>query len=96
MKGQKVENSGQAQLFTNPFLEMMTKGHPALSWGIHVPILAYCFYYGYTSYEMSLRLMFGIAFFGLFFWTFFEYIAHRYIFHLISEKEGIQKFAYII
>ena len=26
----------------------------------------------------------------------FEYIAHRYIFHLISEKESMQKFAYIM
>lgn len=96
MKGQKVENSGQARLFRNPFLEMLTKGHPALSWGIHVPILVYCFYYGYTHYDMSFLLMFGISVFALFFWTFFEYLAHRYIFHLISEKERLQKFAYIM
>lgn len=96
MKGQRVENSGQAQLFKNPFLELLTKGHPALSWGIHVPILMYCFYYGYMNYNMSVITMLGVFVFALFFWTFFEYIAHRYIFHLISEKESMQKFAYIM
>jgi len=96
MKVKKIENSGQARLFSNPFLEALTKGHPALSWGIHVPIFVYCFYYGYSNYEMSLPLMFGISVFALFFWTFFEYLAHRYIFHLISEKESMQKFAYIM
>jgi len=96
MKGQKVENSGQAQLFKNPFLELLTKGHPALSWGIHTPLLMYCFYYGYVTYNMSLLTMLGVSVFALFFWTFFEYIAHRYIFHLISEKESMQKFAYIM
>ncbi|KAA5538413.1 sterol desaturase family protein [Paenimyroides baculatum] len=96
MKGQKVENSGQAQLFKNPFLELLTKGHPALSWGIHTPLLMYCFYYGYVNYNMSLLTMLGVSVFALFFWTFFEYIAHRYIFHLISEKESMQKFAYIM
>lgn len=96
MKQHKIENSGQARLFKNPLLEKLTKGHLALSWGIHLPILAYFFYYGYSSFEMSLTSMFGIAFFALFFWTFFEYMAHRYIFHLISEKDRLQKFAYIM
>ena len=96
MKGQKAENSGQAQLFKNPFLELLTKGHPALSWGIHTPLVMYCFYYGYINYSMSLLTMLGVSVFALFFWTFFEYITHRYIFHLISEKESMQKFAYIM
>lgn len=92
----KVENYGQARLFKNPYLELLTKGHPALSWGIHVPILVYCFYYGYSNFDLSLGIMFGTAIFALFFWTFFEYIAHRYILHLISEKKNLQKFAYIM
>lgn len=92
----RVQNSGQARLFKNPFLEFLTKGHPALSWGIHLPLLVYVFYYGSTTYQMSLGLMFGIAVFAFFFWTFFEYMAHRFIFHMISEKESLQRFAYIL
>ena len=32
----------------------------------------------------------------MFFWTFFEYIAHRFIFHLISERTSLTRFAYIL
>ena len=92
----RVKNTGQARLFENPFLELLTKGHPALSWGIHVPILVYCFYYGYTQHNMDLKTMFLTSFFALFFWTFFEYIAHRWIFHMLSENISLQKFAYIL
>jgi len=96
MKEQRVQNSGQARLFKNSFLEMLTRGHPAISWGLHFPILVYCFYFGYTHYEISLGVMLLISLFALFFWTFFEYLAHRYIFHFISEKEGLQKITYIM
>jgi len=92
----RVKNTGQARLFDNPFLESLTKGHPALSWGIHVPIFVYCFYYGHKTYNLSLSLMFGISFFALFFWTFFEYLAHRYAFHMLSDNMKLQKFAYIL
>lgn len=92
----RVKNTGQARLFKNPYLEILTKGHPALSWGIHVPLLVYCFYYGYTQYNLELKYMFYISFFALFFWTFFEYIAHRWIFHMLSENISLQKFAYIL
>lgn len=96
MKVNKIENSGQAKLFNNWFLELLTKGHPAISWSIHLPILCYLFYYGYSTYNMSLILMICISVSGLFFWTFFEYVAHRYIFHFISEKTRLQRFTYVM
>ena len=96
MKFDKINNKGQAQLFENKFLEALTKGSPQLSWGIHLPILIFCFYYGYKNYQMPLGTMFMVFFGAIFFWTFFEYIAHRYIFHLISENPKLQRFAYIM
>ena len=96
MKFDKINNKGQAQLFENKFLEALTKGSPQLSWGIHLPILIFCFYYRYKNYQMPLGTMFMVFFGAIFFWTFFEYIAHRYIFHLISENPKLQRFAYIM
>lgn len=96
MKFDKINNKGQAQLFDNKFLEALTKGSPQLSWGIHLPILIFCFYYGYKNYDMPLGTMFMIFFGAIIFWTFFEYIAHRFIFHLISESPKMQRFAYVM
>jgi sterol desaturase/sphingolipid hydroxylase (fatty acid hydroxylase superfamily) len=33
---------------------------------------------------------------GVFFWTLFEYIAHRYLFHMVSETESGKRLTYII
>src|SRR5690606_36657149 len=96
MKGQKVENSGQAQLFKNSFLEFLTKGHPLLSWGIHLPLLIYCFYYGYVKHNIRLLIMFSMSIYTMYCSTFFEYIADHYIFQLRREIESMQKFAYIM
>lgn len=96
MQFEKINNKGQAQLFENKFLEALTKGSPLLSWGIHLPILIYCFYYGYANYEMKFGNMILISFGALFFWTFFEYLAHRYVFHMISENPKLQRIAYVM
>jgi len=96
MQFEKINNKGQAQLFQNKYLEALTKGSPQLSWGIHLPILLYCFYYGYSHFQLPLGRMLMISFGAFFFWTFFEYIAHRYIFHLISENPKMQRFAYVM
>lgn len=39
MKRPKVHNSGQARLFTNRYLEMLTKGHPLVIWGMYIPLI---------------------------------------------------------
>ena len=39
MKFEKIHNKGQAQLFGNPLLEMLTKTHPLVIWGIYLPIV---------------------------------------------------------
>jgi amino acid permease len=40
-------------------------------------------------------LRIALTFLGaLLFWTFFEYIAHRFLYHWVSENPRIQKFVY--
>src|SRR6185437_5377933 len=33
---------------------------------------------------------------GMFFWTFFEYLMHRFVFHWVSENPRAQKFIYVM
>lgn len=96
MKFDKIENKGQARLFENKYLEMLTKGHPAIIWGMYLPILSYLIYRGYV-YEGLTAANIAVIFFGaLLFWTLFEYIAHRYIFHLVSDHPKLQRISYIM
>ena len=45
MKFDKIHNKGQAQLFKNHYLEMLTKTHPLVIWGIYVPVIVGMLYY---------------------------------------------------
>ena len=95
MKVETIHNKGQARLFRNPVLESLTKTHPLIVWGMYIPIIGYMLYYAATTYGQSLWTIFGLFFAGMFFWTFFEYIMHRFVYHFVSENKHIQRFVYI-
>jgi sterol desaturase/sphingolipid hydroxylase (fatty acid hydroxylase superfamily) len=96
MKIENVRNKGQAQLFENKYLEMLTKAHPLLIWGMYIPIISYLLYYSYTSLNYTVTRIVLTFFIGMFFWSFFEYLAHRFIFHLIPETDRTRKLIYIM
>jgi len=96
MKFEKVHNKGQARLFENPYLEMLTKAHPLVIWGMYIPIISYLLYYSNTTLEFTGTRVLLMFFGGMFFWSFFEYLAHRFIFHLIPETERTRKIIYIM
>lgn len=96
MKFEKIHNKGQARLFKNPYLEMLTKSHPLVIWGMYIPILGYIIYLSASAYDYTTTRIVLTFLGGMLFWTLFEYISHRFIFHLVSEKPSLQKFAYIL
>lgn len=96
MKFEKIHNRGQAQLFENPYLEMLTKTNPIVIWSMYIPILSFILYTAYSKFQYSAGTIIGLFVAGVFFWTFFEYLAHRYIFHMISESPRMKRFAYIL
>jgi sterol desaturase/sphingolipid hydroxylase (fatty acid hydroxylase superfamily) len=96
MKFEKIHNKGQAQLFRNRYLEMLTKTHPLVIWGLYLPVFVGMPWYavaklGYPAWRVAL-----IYIAGMFFWTFFEYIMHRWIFHMIAESPRAQKVIYVM
>jgi sterol desaturase/sphingolipid hydroxylase (fatty acid hydroxylase superfamily) len=96
MRFEKIHNKGQAQLFKNQYLEMMTKTHPLVIWGMYLPVMIGCLYYGWARVDFSL-VRIGLVFLGgMLFWTFFEYLMHRWAFHWTAESERGKKFVYIM
>ncbi|MCG2611206.1 sterol desaturase family protein [Flavobacterium sp. SM15] len=91
-----VYNEGQAQLFENKYLEMLTKGNPLLIWSMYIPILTYLIYRALIVYQIPVMTALLLFFGGIAYWTFFEYLAHRYIFHWVSENIRVQKVAYVM
>lgn len=91
-----VHHEGQARLFQNKYLEMLTKTHPLIIWGVYIPILSYLVYRANVVYEISGMTIFLLFVSGMLYWTFFEYIAHRYLFHMVSDNIKTQKVAYVL
>src|SRR5215213_1134971 len=95
MHFEKIHNKGQAQLFKNQYVEMLTKTHPLVIWGMYLPAFAglplYAAYLGYTPVRIIMLFLVGMCF-----WTLFEYIMHRFAFHWVAESERARKIVYVM
>jgi sterol desaturase/sphingolipid hydroxylase (fatty acid hydroxylase superfamily) len=96
MKFDKIHNKGQARLFKNQYLEYLTKTHPLVIWSMYLPMIAFMLYYSSTILYIPVGIISLVFLAGLFFWSFFEYMIHRYAFHFMAESERATKIVYLI
>ena len=96
MKFEKIHNKGQAQLFRNQYLEMLTKTHPLVIWGMYLPVIIYFLYYSGARLDYSVWEIASLFCGGMIFWSFFEYLMHRFVFHWAAESERARKFVYVM
>lgn len=82
-------------MFDNPVLEFLTKSSPYLIWGLYLPLISLSAYWGLVVHRLPVLAMAGIFLSALFFWTFAEYILHRYVFHWVNENKWVQKFHHL-
>jgi sterol desaturase/sphingolipid hydroxylase (fatty acid hydroxylase superfamily) len=96
MKFDKIKNKGQARLFESQYLEILTKTHPLVIWGMYLPLIVYMLFYSAETLSFSAGQIILAFISGLFFWTFFEYLMHRYVFHFVSENPRAQRIIYVM
>jgi len=96
LKFEKIHNKGQAQIFKNGYLEFLTKTHPLVIWGLYLPIISVMLYYSYSGLSIGLWRTAGIFMAGMFTWSLFEYVVHRYIFHFMAESERAVRIVYVL
>lgn len=96
MKFEKIHNKGQARLFENTFLEMLTKANPIVIWSMYLPFIIGLPIYAYHNKGLTGGNIALLFFSGMFFWTFFEYLAHRYLFHWVADSVKAQRIVYVM
>lgn len=96
MKFEKIHNKGQAQIFKNQYVEYFTKTHPLVIWGMYLPVIIFLPYYAANTIGFNVLKVASFFFGGVFFWTFFEYIMHRFVFHFVSENPKMQRVSYVM
>ena len=96
MKFEKIHNKGQAQLFKNPYLEMLTKTHPLVIWGMYLPMIIGFPWYTANKFQFTSIIIATVFIAGVLFWSLFEYLMHRFVFHMVAESERARKFIYVL
>ena len=96
MKFEKIHNKGQAQLFKNPYLEMLTKTHPLVIWGMYLPVIIGFPMYAANKFQFTSTIIACVFIAGMLFWSLFEYLMHRFVFHMVAESERARKFIYVL
>jgi sterol desaturase/sphingolipid hydroxylase (fatty acid hydroxylase superfamily) len=89
-----VSNQDESiRLFKKDFLEILTKVHPATPLVIFVPVISYLLIQvTKISSVASVALYFVL---GLTFWTLFEYLMHRFLFHFEPKGRITQRLHYL-
>ncbi len=95
MEFEKIHNKGQAKLFNNHYVEYLTKTHPLVIWGLYSPVLFLLPYYA-STFSIDPMRIFWLYIGGMFFWSFFEYLMHRFIFHFIAESPKTIRLIYVL
>lgn len=96
MEFDKIHNKGSAQIFKNQYLEYLTKTHPLIIWGIYLPIVSFLPYYAISKFGISGLNTFLLFIAGMFFWSFTEYILHRFLFHNHPKTERGKRISYVL
>lgn len=91
---QHTPKPGSGQLFQNPILEALTRTPAFIAYTIYPAIALFLLYLGIMRNSFPLLLTIGLFLGGLLFWSFFEYMAHRYIFHWVSDIAGANRLVY--
>jgi sterol desaturase/sphingolipid hydroxylase (fatty acid hydroxylase superfamily) len=96
MHFEKIHNKGQARLFTNQYLEYLTKTHPLVIWGMYLPVIGFMLYFSASKLSFTVLETTLIFLAGMLFWSLFEYAIHRFVFHFFAESERTKKIVYVI
>lgn len=93
-KLKRPKHKGSPKLFDNPFLEKLTHTHISLPLIIFSVISAALIYYGIIEKGFEVPEMIFLFLAGFFFFTFIEYIMHRYLYHIPATSETKKKVSY--
>ena len=88
--------TGQATIFKNSFLERLTKTSPISNIVIYGTAIILMVYFAIAKIGLSVLQMSLLFIFGMVFWTFAEYVLHRYVFHWVTENKWSQRFHFIM
>jgi sterol desaturase/sphingolipid hydroxylase (fatty acid hydroxylase superfamily) len=90
------KNKGTQRLFQNPVLEKLTRTHITVPLSIFAVYSSALLAWSITHTTLSVGKTIGLFISGLIFFTWIEYIVHRYVFHMKTYSALRAKLQYTI
>lgn len=90
-----INNKGQARIFRNQHLEMLTKTSPWVIYSIYISVNTFLVIYAWLQFHYSVKLIAIIFFTAILSWTLFEYLVHRFLFHFEARSSIGKRLVYI-
>jgi sterol desaturase/sphingolipid hydroxylase (fatty acid hydroxylase superfamily) len=90
------QNKTEVRIFKNPFLEALTKTSPAITLTFYSFEAFLLLVIGIVRFNYSIATIALVFIGGILFWTLFEYIMHRYLFHINEHIKGTDRFQFIV
>ncbi len=97
MSQRKINNKRiTPRLFSNKILEKLSHVHPIVPVIIYVPVAGYFLARAAMVESLSTSIIISLFTAGFVFWTFAEYILHRYVFHFEFHSKLGEKVHFLI
>ena len=90
----RPDNFGSAQIFSNPFLERISRTHISIPITLFLAISSVSLYYGVTATSISFGFGLAVAVLGIIAFTFVEYMMHKHFFHMEPDTPIKDKLQY--
>jgi 4-hydroxysphinganine ceramide fatty acyl 2-hydroxylase len=84
------------RMFDNNVLEFFSHSHPLVPLALFLPVITYALYVSHWQRNLSFLAVGGLFTAGLLFWTLFEYVMHRYVFHYRSPSRWAQRLHFVV
>lgn len=96
MKRNFISNSSESiRMFKSNFLERLSKVSFYIPLVVYIPVIFYLSWYALLNIKMDVLSFIGYVLFGLFVWSFTEYILHRFVFHFYPKAEWLRRIHFI-
>lgn len=88
--------AGTTNLFNNPVMESLTRTSASVAYTYYPAVAAFLFAINFWINDFSIVTLVTLFVVGVLYWTLFEYVFHRFVFHHVAESERGQKIAYTL
>ena len=83
------------RLFKNPVVEYFSHIHPSIPLFVYIPVILISEYFGFKNNPAVIYCVLFFLF-GIFMWTFIEYVIHRFAFRYNPKSERGKKIHFLV